>query len=68
MGKAAQIILTVHYPDAEESITALKRWVSELHAYGIHQHLQRLNCPESQKLVLLDAIIEALHNKNSEQM
>lgn len=68
MRKSAQIMLTVHYPDSEEAVTALKRRVSELHAYGIHQHLQGLNCPEFQKLALLDAIIEALHNKSSEQM
>ena len=41
--------------------------VSDAHATAVTQRLKSLNCPTSQKLELLDAIIETVKERSKEQ-
>lgn len=54
----APINLIVYYPKTEAGKEELARRVSDVHAAAVNQRLKSLNCPTSQKLALLDAVIE----------
>ncbi len=57
MRKMAPINIIVHYPQTEEGKKELAERVATAHASAVNQKLRSLNCPERQKLELLDAII-----------
>lgn len=63
----APVNLIVHHPETEEGKTELARRVSEVHAGAVTQRLKSLNCPTSQKLDLLNAVIETARAKSREQ-
>ena len=67
IGKMVPIKLIIHYPNSEEGKEALARRVSDIHAAAVNQRLKSLTCPTSQKLELLDAIIESVKKENREQ-
>ena len=54
----APIRVIVYYPKTEAGKEELARRVSDVHAAAVNQRLKSLNCPTSQKLALLDAVIE----------
>ena len=54
----APINLIVYDPKTEAGKEELARRVSDVHAAAVNQRLKSLNCPTSQKLALLDAVIE----------
>ena len=45
----------------------MARRVADVHATSVIQRLKALNCPTSQKLELLDAVIETVKNRSREQ-
>ena len=55
--KMAPINLIMHYPKTEAGKLELAQRVAEVHASAVTQRLKELNCPTSQKLELLDAVI-----------
>ena len=65
--KMAPIHVIVYYPGTEAGKEALARRVSDVHAAAVNQRLKSLNCPTSQKLALLDAVIETKKKENREQ-
>ena len=56
----APINLIVYYPKTEEGQMELAKRVSDVHAAAVSQRIKSLNCPTSQKLELLDAVIETV--------
>ena len=65
----APINLIVYYPKTEEGKEELARRVSDAHAVAVTQRIKSLNCPTSQKLELLDAVIETakMHSREQER-
>lgn len=61
------IRLSVHYPKTAEGLEELTGRVSDAHAAAVTQRIKALNCPTSQKLELLDAIIETVKERSKEQ-
>ena len=59
----APINLIIYYPKTEEDQLELAKRVSDVHAAAVTQRVKSLNCPTSQKLALLDAVIETAKNK-----
>ena len=60
----APINLIVYYPKTEEGQIELAKRVSDVHAAAV---IKSLNCPTSQKLELLDAVIETVKERSREQ-
>lgn len=54
----APVNLIVYHPKTEAGKDELARRVADVHAAAVNQRLKSLNCPTSQKLALLDAVIE----------
>ena len=67
MRKSAPIEVVVHYPKTEEGQIELAKRVSDVHAAAVSQRIKSLNCPTSQKLELLDAVIETVKERSREQ-
>ena len=65
--KSVPINIVVHYPKTEAGIAELARRVAEVHADAVNYKLKQLICPTSQKLELLDAIIETVKRRMREQ-
>lgn len=63
----APINLIVYYPKTEEGQIELAKRVSDVHAAAVTQRIKSLNCPTSQKLELLDAVIETVKDRSREQ-
>lgn len=63
----APINLIVYYPKTEEGQIELAKRVSDIHAAAVTQRIKSLNCPTSQKLELLDAVIETVKERSREQ-
>ena len=63
----APINLTVYYPKTEAGKEELARRVSDVHAAAVTQRIKSLNCPTSQKLALLDAVMETVKGRSREQ-
>ena len=63
----APINLIVYYPKTEESQMELAKRVSDVHAAAVTQRIKSLNCPTSQKLALLDAVIKTVTERSKEQ-
>lgn len=65
--KMAPIHVIVYYPKTEAGKEELARRVSDVHATAVNQRLKSLNCPTSQKLELLDAVIETKKKESRER-
>lgn len=65
--KMAPINLIVYYPKTKEGKEELAKRVSDVHAAAVDQRLRSLNCPTSQKLDLLNAVIKTARMSNREQ-
>jgi len=63
MRKYAPINIVVHYPKTEQGMAELARRVAEVHADAVDYKLKRLNCPTSQKIALLEAVIQTVKQK-----
>ena len=63
----APVNVIVYYPKTEEGKEELARRVADVHAAAVNQRLKSLNCPTSQKLVLLDAVIETRKKESGER-
>lgn len=61
--KMAPINLIMHYPKTEAGKKELAQRVSDVHASAVNHRLKELNCPTSQKLELLDAVIAAAKSR-----
>lgn len=66
MRKMAPINVIVYYPKTEEGQEELRRRVALVHADAVNNRLKALNCPEKQKLELLDAVIETVRRRRDE--
>jgi|InofroStandDraft_1065614.scaffolds.fasta_scaffold48798_2 hypothetical protein len=51
------IPMTVHYPDTEEGMRELIQKTAGIHADTVSQRIQKLNCPASQKIELLNMVL-----------
>ena len=67
MRKRGQVNIVMYFPTSEKGKTGLARRVSDVHASAVNQKLKSLNCPTSQKLALLDAVIETVKERSREQ-
>ena len=56
--KMAPIHVIFHFPKTEAGARELALRAAELHADAVIRRIQDLNCSRSQKLELLDAVIE----------
>lgn len=65
--KMAPVNVIVYYPKTEEGKEELARRVADVHAAAVNQRLKSLNCPTSQKLALLDAVIETRKKESGER-
>lgn len=65
--KMAPVNVIVYYPKSEEGKEELARRVADVHAAAVNQRLKSLNCPTSQKLALLDAVIETRKKESGER-
>ena len=63
----APLNLIVYYPKTEEGQIELAKRVSDVHAAAVTQRIKSLNCPSSQKLELLDSVIETVKERSREQ-
>ena len=63
----APINLIVYYPKTAEGREELAKRVSDVHASAVTQRIKSLNCPTSQKLELLDAVIETVKERSKVQ-
>ena len=52
--------IIVYHPETEDEQAAFAIQVAKLHAEQIALYIERLKCPNEQKLALLDAIISEL--------
>ena len=59
--KFAPINVIVHYPTTDEGKQELAKRVSSVHADIVNQYIQKLSCPSSQKIQLMNAIIESVY-------
>ena len=67
MRKRGQVNIVMHFPTSKKGKAELARRVSDVHASAVSQKLKSLNCPTSQKLELLDAVIETVKERSREQ-
>ncbi len=51
--------IIVHYPTTSEKIEELKNRVATMHIEAITTQLNSLSCPKSQKLLLLEEILNS---------
>ena len=63
----APVNLIVYYPKTEEGQLELAKRVSDVHADVVTRRIKSLNCPTSQKLELLDAVIDTVKKRSREQ-
>ena len=63
----APINLIVYHPKTAEGRNLLAKRVSDAHASAVIQRIKSLNCPTSQKLALLDAVIKTAKERSKEQ-
>ena len=57
MSRQAVIHLIVSHPKSEAGRAELARRVAQVHVDAVLTRIRQLNCPSSQKMQLLDAII-----------
>jgi hypothetical protein len=63
----APVNLIVYDPQTPEGREELAQRVSDVHAAAAIRRIKSLNCPTSQKLALLDAVIETIKEQSREQ-
>ena len=63
MRRSGSVNVIVYVPKTEEGKQELASRVAEVHANGVHQRIKSLDCPDEQKLALLDAVIEDTRKK-----
>ena len=63
----APINLIVYHPKTAQGQEELARRVADAHASAVIQQLKNLNCPTSQKLQLLDAVIQDAKDRSRRQ-
>lgn len=68
MRSMAPVNVIVHYPTTETGKEELAKRVADVHASTVIQRLKALNCPTSQKMELLDAVIESAKKRSREQV
>lgn len=61
------INLIMYDPKTPEGLETLAKRVSDVHASAVTQQINALNCPISQKLALLDAVIETVKARSMEK-
>lgn len=66
MRKMAPVNVIVYYPKTKEGREELSRRVALVHADAVNRRLKELNCPEKQKLELLDAVIDTVRRRRDE--
>lgn len=66
--KFAPINVIVHYPTTDEGKQELAKRVSSVHADMVNQYIQRLSCPSSQKIQLMNAVIESAYANEAEEL
>ena len=49
----------VHYPDTEQGQRELAEQVAGVHADLVNQTIKKLDCPQEQKVKLLEAVIKS---------
>ncbi len=65
--KMAPVNVIVYYPKTEEGKDELARRVADVHASAVTQRIKSLNCPDRQKLELLDAVIDTVSQKSAKK-
>jgi hypothetical protein len=53
----------MYYPKTPEGQEELAKRVSDVHASSVMQQIKALNCPQSQKSQLLDAVIKTVKDR-----
>ena len=65
--KMAPVNVIVYFPKTPEGQEELEKRAAEVHASAVTQRIKQLTCPTSQKLELLDAVIETAKKNSREQ-
>jgi len=55
--------IIVHYPKSQHDIEALQTKIAAVHADAVIRHIQKLTCPQGQKIKLLQEIKSACREK-----
>lgn len=63
MGRQQPINIVMYFPKTEAGQLELSNRVATVHADAVTARLKALNCPKSQKLALLDAVIATVREK-----
>ncbi|MBR2484603.1 MAG: hypothetical protein IKB53_07650 [Oscillospiraceae bacterium] len=61
---SAAIQVIVYAPKTEDGQRELEKRVAEVHASAVTQQIKALNCPESQKQMLLHMAIETARKRS----
>ena len=64
MRRQRSVNVIMYIPKTEEGRLELARRVSDVHANAVNRRLKDLVCPTSQKLALLDAVIQTAREKS----
>lgn len=67
MKKHGPVEVVIYYPKTEAGKEELARRVAEVHADAVIRRIKELNCPTSQKLELLDAVIASSKERAKQQ-
>lgn len=65
--KSAPIHIIVHSPTRPDDKIELSKRIAEVHAQAVIRQIKDLNCPTSQKLTLLDAVIRTAKENSRER-
>ena len=65
MRTKAPLKTVFYHPTSEEETRQLAKNVAGMHVNAINARIEELNCPASQKLRLLDAVIAALTKRTT---
>lgn len=52
--------IVVHYPEDKQGINALRKAVAETHSEYIYSYIERLQCSQEQKKMIIKGIDEML--------
>ena len=67
MKKHGPVNVIFYYPKTEAGKEELARRVAEVHADAVIRRIKELNCPTSQKLELLDAVIATAKERSAQK-
>jgi len=62
-GRGIYIEVIVHFPNSKQGQEELAKRVATVHAQLIYNYISRLECSTEQKVALLDAIQENIHDE-----